>query len=206
MQMDLKKRFHKLVSNYTKDENLIGLLWIDINKHYSEKHRAYHNLTHLNEIFKYADVYKQYIENYDCLAFSIFYHDVIYNIWKQDNEEKSADFAVKHLSKINIETSFLEKIHQQIIATKTHETTDNDTKWMVDFDLGILGAPTEIYINYTKQIREEYKLVPKILYKKGRKKVLQHFIDKPFIYATEEFRNLYEDQAKHNLTNELNSL
>ncbi len=204
--MDLKKRIHKLVSNYTKDENRIELLWKDIHKHYSEKHRAYHNLNHLTEIFKYVDVYKQHIENYDSLAFSIFYHDIIYNIWKEDNEEKSADFAVKHLSKTNIETSFLETIHQQITATKTHEATNNDTKWMVDFDLAILGASAETYINYTKKIREEYKLVPKLLYKKGRKKVLQHFIDKPFIYATEEFRGLYEDQVKYNLTNELNGL
>ena len=76
---------------------------------------------------------------------------------------------------------------------------------MIDFDLAILGQQEDIYLNYTKLIRKEYKLVPSLLYKNGRKKVLQHFIDKPFIYATNKFRGLYEDQAKMNLKNELNS-
>ncbi len=34
----------------------------------------------------------------------------------------------------------------------------------------------------------------------------KNFIDKPFIYTTNEFRHLYENQAKLNLTNELNTL
>ena len=77
---------------------------------------------------------------------------------------------------------------------------------MVDFDLAILGQSEYIYKNYTQLIREEYKLIPKIIYKTGRKKVLQHFIDKPFIYATDQFKALFETQAKKNLITELKSL
>jgi predicted metal-dependent HD superfamily phosphohydrolase len=204
--MNLKQRFHKLVSIYTEDNNLIDFLWNAINTHYSEKHRAYHNLTHITEIFNYFDVYKQRIEHPNIIEFSIFYHDIIYNIWKQDNEEKSAVFALKHLSKLNLPIPFLEQISQQIIATKTHATADNDTKWMVDFDLAILGQPVNVYQKYTQLIREEYKLIPKFIYKKGRKKVLQHFIDKPFIYATNQFKEQYETQARKNLFTELKSL
>lgn len=204
--MDLQQRYINLLSEYKSDSKLIDLLWKSLNNHYSEKHRTYHNKTHLTELFKYFDTYKEQINNPETLAFSIFYHDIIYNIWKKDNEEKSADFAVKELLKIEMHSHFLDTIYQQIIATKTHIANDNDTKWFVDFDLAILGKPSEVYKNYAQLIRKEYKLVPSFMYKKGRKKVLQHFIDKPFIYATDEFRNLYENQAKENLTNELNSL
>ena len=100
----------------------------------------------------------------------------------------------------------LNEIYKQIVATKTHIANDNDTKWFVDFDLAILGKPSEVYKNYSQLIRKEYKLVPSFLYKKGRKKVLQHFIKKPSIYITDEFKNLYENKAKENVINELNSL
>ena len=204
--MELKNRFINLISPFTEDTELIDSLWREIDNHYSEKHRTYHNLTHIAELFNYFDIYKQQLENSNCVAFSIFYHDIIYNIWKKDNEEKSALFAIKKLANINLNSHYLDIIHQQIIATKAHFTVDNDTKWMVDFDLGILGQEQKTYDNYTTLIREEYKSVPGFMYKKGRKKVLQHFINKPFIYATNEFRELYEQQAKNNLTNELNSL
>lgn len=204
--MNLEKHFSTLVSEYINDAVLISSLWENINKHYSEAHRAYHNKTHLIELFKYFDLYKDNLDNPDIVAFSIFYHDIIYNIWKKDNEEKSADFAIKELFKIELSSIILAEINQQILATKTHQANNNDTKWLVDFDLAILGKSSEVYKNYAKLIRKEYKLVPNFMYKKGRKKVLQHFIDKPFIYATDEFRSLYENQAKENLTNELNTL
>ncbi|WP_299158304.1 hypothetical protein [uncultured Tenacibaculum sp.] len=204
--MNLILRFKKLVSSYTSNTILIDSLWNTLEKNYTEKHRAYHNFTHIEELFSYFDTYKNELENADIVSFSIFYHDMIYNIWKKDNEEQSAILALKELSKINLPHDFLKNINQQIIATKTHDAIDNDTKWMIDFDLAILGQQEDIYRNYTKLIRKEYKLVPSLLYKNGRQKVLQHFIDKPFIYATDEFRNLYESQAKLNLTNELNTL
>ncbi|MCF2875736.1 MULTISPECIES: hypothetical protein [unclassified Tenacibaculum] len=204
--MNLEQRFSELISNYTNDATIKELLWKEIITNYSEKHRAYHNLTHLKEIFNYVDTYNNQIENIDIVSFSVFYHDIIYNIWKKDNEEKSAVFALDCLSKIDLSSNNLDAIHKQIIATKTHEANDSDTKWLIDFDLGILGTSSDIYSKYTKLIRKEYKSVPNFLYKKGRKKVLQHFINKPFIYATATFRDLYEEQARTNLKNELNSL
>jgi len=92
------------------------------------------------------------------------------------------------------------------MATKTHTAKNNDTKWLIDFDLAILGQSFKTYERYTKLIREEYKTVPNFIYKKGRKKVLQYFIKKPFIFATEKFKNLYEDKAKENLNYELKQL
>ncbi|CAM1356539.1 HD domain-containing protein [Tenacibaculum halocynthiae] len=206
LALDLKNRFKNLVSAYTSNKDLIDSFWNTLENNYTEKHRVYHNFSHLEELFTYFDTYKVELKNADIVSFSIFYHDIIYNIWKKDNEEKSALVSLDQLSKINLSSDFLENIHQQIIATKTHDAIDNDTKWMIDFDLAILGTSSEVYSNYSKLIRNEYKLVPNLLYKKGRKKILQHFIDKPFIYATNEFRRLYENQAKLNLTNELNAL
>lgn len=77
---------------------------------------------------------------------------------------------------------------------------------MIDFDLAILGSPIARYNLYSELIRKEYRKVPTFLYKKGRKKMLKHFLEKPFIYSTSTFKILYEKQAKKNLQAELNSL
>ena len=203
--MDLKQRFYNLLSNYIQDKDLTSSLWNEIYTHYSEKHRAYHNLNHLKEIFSYFDVYKDKLIHPDIVALSIFYHDIIYNIWSKDNEEKSADFMIDKLSDI-VDASSLKEVYNQIIATKTHTATNNDTKWLLDFDLAILGQSADTYSKYTKQIRKEYKTVPSFIYKKGRKKVLLHFLNKPVIFATENFIKLYNKKAKENLTNELKYL
>lgn len=204
--MTLEERFHKLLFQYSEKKELIDSLWNTINKKYSENHRAYHNLNHLEELFSYYDQYHNKLENPNTIAFSIFYHDVIYNIWKKDNEEKSGLFAIKELSQLFISSDILKTIKEQIIATKTHESKNIDTQFLIDFDLAVLGQSEEIYQKYTQSIRNEYKLVPEFMYKKGRVKVLQHFIDKPFIYKTSIFIDTYEKQAKKNLEKELNTL
>lgn len=206
MVLNLEKRFNKLLLNYTTDDSLIHNLWTSLFNKYSEKHRSYHNLNHLNELFNYFDTFYECLENTKMVSFSIFYHDVIYNIWKKDNEEKSAIYAIKQLSQLPIFTNVLNGIEKQIIATKTHESKNSDTQFLIDFDLSILGQSKDIYIKYTQDIRKEYQLVPEILYKKGRKKVLQHFIEKEYIYKTPTFINLYEKQAKNNLLEELNNI
>lgn len=201
----LQNRFNSLLNDYTSNTALITSLWNDIEIHYSEEHRMYHNLQHLAEVFSCFDTYENHLESPDMVAFSIFYHDIIYNVWKKDNEERSADFAFKKLTGL-INDPHLSEICNQILATKTHNAKNNDTQWLVDFDLAILGQNDNTYKKYTELILKEYKTVPSFIYKKGRKKVLQHFLDKSFIFATPIFRELYEKQAKENLYNELQSL
>lgn len=203
--MQLQQRFYNLLLNYTQEKGIIDSLWKEVYENYSEKHRAYHNLNHLKELFIQFDTYKATLNKPNLLAISIFYHDIIYKIWNKNNEEKSADFAVTKLSGI-INTLDLTITHQQILATKTHSTTNEDTKWLMDFDLAILGQPEKTYKEYTNSIRKEYKAIPTIIYKSGRKKVLQHFLNKSFIFATNEYRKLHEAKAKENLRFELKSL
>ncbi|MCK7556860.1 hypothetical protein MKQ70_18295 [Chitinophaga sedimenti] len=71
----------------------------------------------------------------------------------------------------------IRKVSEWIIATKTHGDTavDSDLSYLLDIDLGILGAPLMSYVEYTRQIRQEYRIFPDLLYNPGRKKVLKHF-------------------------------
>lgn len=202
--MDLKQRWLRLVTNYSSNQALNEQFWTEIEKAYSSKKRHYHNLQHLHYMFALGDQYQDEIEDRDTLLFSIFYHDIIYNVRRQNNEEKSAELARERLLSLNFPSEKTEKCFTQIIATKEHQSKiDHDTELLLDFDLAILGDSWEKYHAYTQNIRSEYSIYPDFLYKKGRKKVLQHFLGMERIFKTSNFYERLEERAKQNLAKEL---
>lgn len=93
-----------------------------------------------------------------------------------------------------------------IRATKNHNPADEETNLFTDADLSILGAAPEAYEQYTRQVRREYGLYPGFLYTRGRKKVLNHFLNMPRIFKTSGFYTRYEEQARKNLRSELEAM
>ncbi len=201
----MKEIFEQLARHYAKDELQIQKRWLEIETAYTNKKRYYHNLTHLQEIHQHLLPVKKEIKNWNCILFSIFYHDIVYQTTKQNNEEKSAQLAKKRLQEINVSEDIQDLCFAQILATKQHAfSTDADTNYFTDADLAILGQNEETYLQYAKQIRKEYSIYPDFMYKPGRKKVLQHFLQMETIFKTVYFQNKFEAQAKHNLNLELN--
>ncbi len=206
-RMALKEEWHLLTARYSDDLNLRELLWQEIEYAYTDGCRHYHQLRHLSELLSLAGTHRTSIRENDSLRFAIYYHDIVYSPLKCDNEERSADLAVIKLQSLGLGQKQLEHIRNMILATKTHgDTQDTDTRLLLDFDLSILGQPWEKYYTYTQQIRKEYSIIPYFLYKKGRKKVLKHFLAMPAIYKTTLFQRLYESTAKANLERELQML
>ncbi|MBD8080922.1 hypothetical protein IC610_00640 [Chryseobacterium sp. GCR10] len=205
--MDLKNLFLKISERYCSDKKLVEELWTAIKKQYSTRSRHYHNLEHLENIFSELEEVKTEIIDFDILAFSVFYHDVIYKATTKDNEEKSAEFAVSSLKKMKLSETQLEKISEQILATKKHEfSRDEDTNYLIDADLSILGAERDVYKYYIENIRKEYSVYPDFLYKPGRKKAMQHFLEFAFIFKTEYLRDKYEMKARENIKWEIENL
>ncbi|SEW47367.1 Predicted metal-dependent phosphohydrolase, HD superfamily [Chryseobacterium wanjuense] len=205
--MELKEIFSQNCLLFTKDQHLIENLWSEIEQKYSEKSRYYHNLEHLENMFSELDAVKDRLENYSFISFSVFYHDVIYDASSKSNEEKSAEFAKIRLEKLHVDSESVKKISEQIIATKTHQKSeDNDTNYLLDADLSILGKDLKTYMDYTKKIRKEYAIYPDIFYKPGRKNVLQYFLKLKNIFKTEYFHEKYEVRARANILFEIESL
>lgn len=203
----LKKTFISLVSHYTNDSDLSTVLWIEMVKNYDSKKRHYHNLSHLENLLSELKKVKPQIRNWNTILFSVFYHDIIYNPIKSDNEEKSALYASKTLYSLSVPEKMINSCLEQILATKSHKTSlDQDTNFFTDADLSILGKEWEVYKLYTENVRKEYAIFPDLIYKPGRRKVLQHFINMDQIYKTEYFFEQYEIQAKSNLKKELDML
>ncbi|WP_172276802.1 hypothetical protein [Chryseobacterium sp. LAM-KRS1] len=205
--MNLKERLAQNLLPYTQDQYLINKLWQEIQTQYSQKGRFYHNLEHLTALFSELEKIKSDISDFQVISFAVFYHDIIYDASSKANEKKSAELAKIRLSEIRVEKKSLDNIIQQILATQLHQKSpDNDTNYLLDADLSILGQDTQTYLEYTKMIRREYSIYPDFLYKPGRRKVLLHFLESDYIFKTDYFKNKYEHQARKNIEYELTNL
>lgn len=202
----LKENFKNLFQKFNQDISLQENLWIEIETYYSSKKRYYHNLSHLENLFKEFLPIQEKLEDWNTIQFSIFYHDIIYKASRSDNEEKSALLAIQRLKEIGYPNDLILKCNHQIITTKSHEFSDSDTNYFTDADLSILGKSWETYSEYFQQIHKEYKIYPDFIYNPGRKKALQHFLKMDRIFKTEYFFEKYEIQARENLQKELEFL
>ena len=179
----------------------------EVLQQHRKKARHYHTLNHLQSIWEKLQPVKTLIQDWPVVLFAIAYHDFEYNVLKSDNEERSAGVAIERLTGLNLTTERLNRCRQHILATKGHAVSaDSDCNFFTDADLSVLGADPAVYLLYAKNVRKEYRYYPDLLYKPGRKKVLKFFLDMPRIYKTDHFFELYENQARINLSAELSNL
>ncbi len=188
-------------------EAVIQELWSEVNLVYGSPSRHYHNISHLDNMTEALLPIKTEIQDWQTVIFSLVYHDIIYNPLRKDNEAKSAELAYARLTRLNLAEPIKDKCKTQILATRDHQLSeDADTNYFTDADLVILGAGAENYLAYTTQIRREYSHFPDLLYKPGRRKVLNHFLEMDKIFKTKYFQEKYEAQARMNISLELQSL
>ncbi|AJH14939.1 HD domain-containing protein [Myroides profundi] len=207
MSTTLKQTYLSLLSKYSSNQILIQELWEEVESSYSSIERCYHTLIHLENILEQLIEVKDQINNWDAVLFTLFYHDIVYDALKGDNEERSANIALKQMSRVGIKEEICEIVTKQIIATKSHVLTeDRDTNYFLDADLSILGQSFDLYIAYFKEVRKEYSIYPDDVYNPGRLKVLKHIILMDKIFKTEYFYNKLEVQARANIIKELELL
>jgi predicted metal-dependent HD superfamily phosphohydrolase len=203
----LKEIFSNLFLQYSSSSKQCDAYWSEIESYYTAGKRYYHNLHHLQNLYTALDECRSFIEDWNTILFSLFYHDIIYKATRKDNEERSALLAVTRLKALQYPSAKSALCSQHILATKKHmPSKSKDTNLFTDADLSILGADNETYVLYIKQIRKEYAVYPDFMYNPGRKKVLQHFLQMERIYKTDHFFNRYEQQARENMAAELQAL
>lgn len=195
--------------------DLMGRLGFDSNietytnlkTHYSQKHRHYHNASHIDATLKSLGQVKKLANDYNALEIALWFHDAIYRIFSSSNELDSANWAADFLKLNNTNEDFIENVHGLIMATLHNSTVhDNDERLIVDIDLSILGCNSELYEKFESWVRKEYKLIPSFIYKKKRKEILAEFLSRDRIFSHEYFFEKFEAPARENLKIAINSL
>lgn len=208
MDDQLYLRWQHLVVN--TNFTLANTLFTNLAKNYHYRKRHYHNFNHIAIMLELSDQYSNYLQQKDVVNLAIFYHDVIYNPLRKDNEERSARRAARELKQLQVPKNKIDLVERYILATKIHDLQgfgeESDLAYLLDFDLSVLGADWEAYVIYAQNIRKEYSVYPDFMYNPGRVQVLQHFLEKSVIYFTNLFYKNRETKARENIMREITAL
>lgn len=193
-------------------EEFISRWWAIVEARYSETQRHYHTLAHIEDMFHKFEIVKGKLRSPESVSLAIFFHDIIYEPTKRDNEEQSAELFQQYSQESSIDQNLTDVVVDWIIATKKHQTPEHltsgaygqtDLHYFLDMDMAVLGRPNSEYTTYVEQIEMEYNHMSKEAFNSGRTTVMKNFLKVPNIFATKEFRDLYEHQARQNIENEI---
>ncbi|MGJ4946988.1 HD domain-containing protein [Bradyrhizobium sp. HKCCYLS20291] len=171
---------------------------------YSAPGRHYHDLSHIEDCLARLDrVAGLDARDREILTQAIWWHDVVYDPQRSDNEEQSALLAERHVA-----PDLRDEVARLIRLTRTHDVASGDQRGalLISIDLAILGADDVAYDAYASAIRREYAHVPDEAYRAGRAAVLERFASRPVIYPDPVFAAALDAQARANLARELKQL
>lgn len=176
-------------------------------KAYSETHRYYHTVAHIEAMLMHFDKVRSLAHSPDEVEIAIWFHDAIYDPLSSSNEIDSAQWAKDFLISSGRETGSADTVYELIMATKHDGTiTDQDQKLIVDIDLTILGVNKKRYDEFEVNVRQEYKVIPSIIFRKKRIAILMSFLEKEAIYKLDYFKENFEVQARENLNRAISHL
>lgn len=187
--------------------NTDELLFTQLVASYSEPHRKYHTLQHLEDCLTQLDHVRLETERAAEVELALWFHDAIYDTVRKDNEQRSAEWARESALAAGVSSEQANRIYALILVT-THDAVSagRDAAVLVDVDLSILGANAARFAEYERQVREEYAWVPEPLYRKARRQILRGFLERERIYSTEYFYTQHEAQARENIARSLERL
>jgi predicted metal-dependent HD superfamily phosphohydrolase len=175
-------------------------LFAELAAAYSAPDRHYHTARHIDACLAQVQHYRSLAVQPAEIEIALWFHDAIYDTHRNDNEQRSADWASDLLASEGADTARVSRIHALIMATRHAASTDEpDQQLLVDIDLGILGQRRAVFDDYDEAIRREYHWVPSARYAESRIAVLTGFLDRPFIYTTAPLRDRFETQARRSI-------
>lgn len=186
--------------------------WRALREAYESPPRAYHHFGHVRDVLAhYRDVaagpgWHRPRE----VWFAVLYHDAIYVPGRRDNEARSARLAETHLARwppgTDIDSA---RVSALILATARHgalragdfadDADGDDMRRFLDCDMAILGAAPEVFAAYDRAIADEYRAVPRWLYRRKRRAFFRMLLGSERIYLSDVFRERCEAQARRNL-------
>jgi len=195
--MDLREHFLRLATSHGAAPTLAERWWRELEVRHTAPDRHYHTLEHIGEmlaLLPHAD---------ETLLAAVWFHDAVYG--GRANEEDSAALARTALTELAFDPQAIEVVAQMILATKHHESSNApaSARPFLDADLAILGSDRDRYQRYTEDVRKEYAHIPDAFFRGARAAILDNFLARPRIYATEEFFERFEERARENIRWEL---
>lgn len=186
--------------------------WRALRDAYAVPARAYHHFGHVREtLAHYRSVAREAGWSSPAEVWlALLYHDAVYVPGRGDNEARSAELAQAHLRRwpppAGVDAS---RVADLILLTARHgglrpgdfpDTPEGeDTRRFLDCDMAILGSDPDAFAAYDRAIAEEYRAVPRWLYRRKRRAFFRGLLDRERIFLSDFFRDRLEAAARRNL-------
>ncbi len=201
--IDLEKRWKLLSSAYCTDASERDRIYSLLVGAYKAPGRFYHTPDHVRSLLEIVDDLGARPADRDALEFAVWFHDVVYDTHRRDNEARSAEVAREALRRLGVPAGTIEAVCALVLATAGHDTDAvGDASLFIDADLAILGAAPKTYRAYSAAVRREYAWVPIDEYRAARADVLDRFLKRDRIYQNSPFIEMFEERARGNLRTE----
>jgi predicted metal-dependent HD superfamily phosphohydrolase len=177
--------------------------WSALIAAWSEPHRRYHDLAHLAAVLGLIGQLAEAAADPDAVRLAAWYHDVVYDPERIDNEQVSAARARAGLRGL-VTDERLDEVERLVLLTAGHDPEPGDANGAVlsDADLAVLAAPPEAYAAYASAVRLEYGHLSDEVFTGGRIAVLEHLLALPALYRTAAAQP-WTGTARANMTAEL---
>ena len=178
--------------------------WAAVVEAWSEPHRRYHDLAHLAAVLGLVGELGDAAADAGAVRLAAWYHDVVYDPQRDDNEAVSAARAEAGLRGLVTDERVAE-VARLVRLTAGHDPGDDDRNGAVlcDADLAVLAGPPEAYASYASAVREEYGHLDDATFTAGRIAVLEGLLALPALYRLPRVAGEWTPRARANLQAEL---
>jgi predicted metal-dependent HD superfamily phosphohydrolase len=178
--------------------------WAALVAAWSEPHRRYHDLNHLAAVLGLVDELAAAAVDPDAVRLAAWYHDVVYDPTRDDNEQVSAERARAGLRGL-VPDERREEVGRLVLLTAGHDPDPGDADGAVlcDADLAVLASEPARYAVYASAVREEYGHLSDAEFTAGRIAVLERLLALPELYRVPTVAAEWTPRARANLTAEL---
>lgn len=135
------------------------------------------------------------------------FHDAVSEGRPGVDEETSAALAETLLAGL-IAPADVAEVSRLVRLTAGHEVAAGDARgaYLCDADLAILGATSETYARYCRDVRVEYAEVPLADFRRGRLRVVRNLLARNPLYHSDRAVELWAAAAERNLICEADRL
>ncbi|MGY1747382.1 HD domain-containing protein [Blastococcus sp. SYSU D00695] len=181
--------------------------WAAVVAAWSQPHRRYHDLAHLAAVLGIVGQLEAAAADPAAVRLAAWYHDVVYDPRRGDNEQVSAERARAGLRGL-VPEERVEEVARLVLVTAGHDPEPGDANAAVlcDADLAVLAGPPDAYAAYASAVREEYGHLPDDEFTAGRIAVLEHLLGLETLYRLPAVAAAWTPRARANLRAELTLL
>ena len=180
----------------------------DLLARWSEPHRRYHTQAHLALMLDVIDEHAGLADDADAVRLAAWFHDAVYEVFAEDNEEQSARLARTKSASLGFSAERAEEVARLVRLTAGHavEPGDRNGALLADADLAILASDSSDYDRYAAAVRAEYAAVPDEVFRPGRAEILRKLADLPQLFRIVPARAEWTARARANLRAEITKL